>query len=64
VAIAAPLLCWLLDSQQRRLFGSYELGLELLLINGALTFAGLCLLSQAPDRASKRASSSARQRSA
>ncbi|WP_349742688.1 sodium:solute symporter [Roseateles cavernae] len=47
VAVAAPLLSWLLDSQQRALFGSYELGLELLLINGALTFAGLWLLSSA-----------------
>ncbi|MGN6830353.1 sodium:solute symporter [Paucibacter sp. M5-1] len=45
VAVAAPLLSWLLDSQQRALFGSYELGLELLLINGALTFTGLWLLS-------------------
>jgi len=41
VAVAAPLLCWLLDSQQRALFGSYEIGLELLLLNGALTFAGM-----------------------
>ena len=47
VAVAAPLLSWLLDSQQRALFGSYELGLELLLINGLLTFAGLWLLSSA-----------------
>ncbi|MCX2861279.1 sodium:solute symporter [Paucibacter sp. PLA-PC-4] len=60
VAVAAPLLSWLLDSQQRALFGSYELGLELLLINGALTFAGLWLLSHAASRASN----SARQRSA
>ena len=44
VALSAPLICWWLDSQQKRLFGSYELGLELLLLNGALTFAGLWLL--------------------
>jgi Na+/proline symporter len=49
VALTAPLLCWLLDSQQRRLFGSYEIGLELLLLNGLLTFAGLWLIS--PRRA-------------
>ncbi len=46
VALAAPLICWWLDSQQKRLFGGYELGLELLLLNGALTFAGLWLLSK------------------
>lgn len=44
VALSAPLICWWLDGQQKRLFGSYELGLELLLLNGALTFAGLWLL--------------------
>lgn len=45
IAICAPLLSWLIDSQQRTLFGAYQLGLELLLVNGALTFAGLWLLS-------------------
>ncbi|MDN3922249.1 sodium:solute symporter [Roseateles violae] len=59
VAIAAPLLCWLIDSRQRALFGAYEIGLELLLLNGALTFAGLWLISSRPQRASL-ASSSAR----
>ncbi len=48
VAVAAPVLCWLLESQQGRLFGGYEMGLELLLINGALTFAGLWAFSRAP----------------
>ncbi|CAN5226239.1 sodium:solute symporter [soil metagenome] len=46
IAIAAPLLCWLIDSQQKLLFGGYEIGLELLLLNGVLTFAGLWLLSK------------------
>lgn len=46
VAIAAPLICLALDTWQSRLFGSYQLGLELLAINGALTFAGLFLLSR------------------
>ena len=48
VALAAPLLCWLLDTYQRQLLGPWELGLEVLLLNGALTFAGLWLLSSAP----------------
>ncbi|QPF75308.1 sodium:solute symporter [Roseateles sp. DAIF2] len=45
VAIAAPLLCWLVDSRQASLFGHYGIGLELLLLNGLLTFAGLWLVS-------------------
>jgi Na+/proline symporter len=46
VALAAPLLCWAIDSQQRLLFGEWQLGLELLLLNGALTFAGLWVASR------------------
>ena len=46
IAIAAPLICWLIDSQQKALFGGYEIGLELLLLNGLLTFAGLWAISQ------------------
>jgi Na+/proline symporter len=49
VALAAPLLCALLDLNQRALFGRYEMGLELLLLNGALTFAGLWLVSRPGD---------------
>jgi Na+/proline symporter len=45
VALAAPLLCWLVDSHQTAWFGGYRIGLELLLLNGALTFAGLWLAS-------------------
>jgi Na+/proline symporter len=43
VAIAAPALCLLLDANQQAIFGDYQLGLELLLVNGLLTFAGLWL---------------------
>jgi len=45
IAIMAPLLCLLLDTCQKAIFGSFGIGLELLFINGALTFAGLCLIS-------------------
>jgi len=45
VCLAAPLLCWVVDSQQAALFGHYGIGLELLLLNGALTFGGLWLAS-------------------
>jgi len=41
VALAAPALCWIVDTHQAALFGGYRMGLELLLVNAALTFAGL-----------------------
>ena len=46
VALAAPALCWLIDASQARLFGAWQLGLELLVLNGALTFGGLSLASR------------------
>ncbi|MCY7387852.1 MAG: sodium:solute symporter [Burkholderiales bacterium] len=45
IALTAPVICFFIDKYQRVLFGSYEIGLELLIINGALTFAGLWLAS-------------------
>jgi ABC-type enterochelin transport system permease subunit len=50
VAVCAPLLCAVLDMNQRALWGAYEMGLELLVVNGALTFVGLWLCSK-PDQA-------------
>ncbi|GAC1439975.1 MAG: sodium:solute symporter [Sediminibacterium sp.] len=46
VCIASPLVCLLIDKYQRQLFGSFEIGLELLIINGLITFAGLLLVSR------------------
>ena len=46
IAVAAPLLCWAIDAHQRSLFGNWQLGLELLPINGALMFGGLWLASK------------------
>ena len=45
IAMGAPIICFFIDKYQRALFGTYEIGLELLLINGLLTFAGLWLAS-------------------
>lgn len=50
VAVAAPALCFWIDRNQEALFGSYRVGLELLVLNGALTFAGLWLVSRRPAR--------------
>jgi SSS family transporter len=46
VCIASPIICFFLDRFQKQLFGSFELGLELLIINGLITFIGLWLISK------------------
>jgi Na+/proline symporter len=46
VCIAAPVICFLLDKFQKQIFGSFEIGLELLIINGLLTFIGLWVVSR------------------
>src|SRR5215204_2208735 len=46
IAIAAPVVCFFLDKYQRQIFGSFEIGLELILINGLLVFLGLLLVSK------------------
>jgi Na+/proline symporter len=46
VCIASPIICYILEKFQKDLFGSFELGLELLIINGTLTFLGLLLISR------------------
>ena len=44
IAVASPLLCFALDNVAQEVWG-YKFGYELLMINGVLTFAGLCLSS-------------------
>jgi Na+/proline symporter len=46
ICIAAPIICFFLDKYQKILFGSFELGLELLIINGSITFLGLLFISK------------------
>lgn len=46
VCIAAPVICFIIDKYQKQLFGSFEIGLELLIINGLLTFLGLLMISK------------------
>jgi len=46
VCVASPIICYLLDKFQKDLFGSFEIGLELLIINGFLTFMGLLVISK------------------
>jgi SSS family transporter len=46
VCIAAPVICFIIDKFQGSLFKGFEIGLELLIINGLLTFIGLFLISK------------------
>jgi hypothetical protein len=46
VCVASPVICFFIDKFQKQLFGSFEIGLELLVINGLITFLGLWLISR------------------
>lgn len=46
ICIAAPLICYVLDSNQDRFLGGFKFGPELLIINGLITFLGLLLISK------------------
>ncbi len=45
-ALGAPVLCLLLDAMQGRIFATYRIGLEMLLINAAVTYALLWLAAR------------------
>ena len=44
VAVFAPVVCFILQSNSERWFGGYKFSYELILINALLTVIGLCLL--------------------
>jgi hypothetical protein len=46
VTIGAPILCAIIEANQQHLLGGYRLGLELLIVNGILVFAGLFAISE------------------
>lgn len=50
VCVLSPLICLVIDKYQKSLFGSFEIGLELLIINGLITFIGLWLISAPADK--------------
>lgn len=45
VCVAAPVICYLLQQNSDVLLGHYKIGIEMLILNGGLTFAGLWMLS-------------------
>jgi hypothetical protein len=46
LCLLAPLCCYFLSINSARWLGGFKIGLELLLINGILTFLGLWALSR------------------
>ncbi|SFI74993.1 Na+/proline symporter [Kaistella treverensis] len=44
VCVAAPVISYFIDKFQENIFGEFKIGLELLIINGLLTFIGLWLI--------------------
>ncbi len=44
VCVVSPLICWALDAYSVTWLNGYVFGFELLILNGALTFVGLCAL--------------------
>ncbi|RBL88063.1 sodium:solute symporter [Chitinophaga flava] len=49
VCIVAPILSFLVDKYQSVLFGQFQIGLELLIINGLFTYIGLLMISKKND---------------
>ena len=50
VALLSPAICLVLQLNSERWFGGYKFSYELLLLNAALTFLGLCLLIRRDGR--------------
>ncbi|MBI2729505.1 MAG: sodium:solute symporter [Sphingobacteriales bacterium] len=46
ICLIAPVLCYFISKYSGNWFGGYKIGIELLLINGILTFLGLMLVSK------------------
>ncbi len=53
VCIAAPILCYILATNADTLLGGYVFSVELILINGFITFMGLMLISHKTDQQTK-----------
>ncbi|WP_293784362.1 sodium:solute symporter [uncultured Pedobacter sp.] len=53
VCLLSPFLCYLLASNSARLLGGYVFSVELILINGLITFTGLLFISKKTDAQTK-----------
>ena len=50
VAIASPILCYILQRNSEAWFNGYQISYELLIINALFTFLGLCLFIKKQDK--------------
>jgi Na+/proline symporter len=50
LCLLAPAVCWVVSRHAAEWFGGYQIGIELLLLNGLLTFGGLAVLSRRGTR--------------
>jgi Na+/proline symporter len=46
LCLLAPVVCWVISQHAAAWLGGYQIGIELLLLNGLLTFGGLAVLSR------------------
>ncbi len=46
IAIISPVICYFLKTNATVIFGGYDIGIEILLINGLITFLGLLMISK------------------
>lgn len=46
ICLVAPAVCYFIQHNSASWFGNYQIGIEMLILNGALTFAGLFLVSK------------------
>ncbi len=53
ICIIAPVLCYILATNSKELLGGYIFSVELILINGFITFMGLLLISKKTDQQTK-----------
>jgi Na+/proline symporter len=53
ICIISPAICYLLNDYSTQLLGGYKFSVELILVNGLITFIGLLLISKKTDQQTK-----------
>ena len=46
VTLCSPFIAWMIDAYSEQLFNGYQIGFELIIINGGITFLGLLLIQK------------------
>jgi mannitol-specific phosphotransferase system IIBC component len=44
IAIASPIICYIISEHSETWFNGYQFGFELLILNGLLTFLGMLII--------------------